>query len=277
MLASAATTLEPPVPPPPRDSSSPANDLAPAPIIDHGDPNIEEPSSSSPASDLEPAHIVEPMETLEAAPAQDLHEGRHDVHHDVHHEDLHATSSSLPWWVFVLFGVVAVAIAVAVFAYTSRCPCDKAKQHLGTAHDTAPGTAHMSAPLPTGVPPGDAKPFVEPPLTDLKSTVYVLSWQGSIEPSEVLGVHFLLTTEPFSTYSCTARDLFGSHGRVRVTLPKGTYAVRAVFDPEGTQQVSEAAKDGGLVILTESSLECRVLREHVAAVDVLEGTCRKDS
>lgn len=177
----------------------------------------------------------------------------------------------LPWTTiptFVLFGIVAVAVAVAAFAYTTRCPCADASAETPsslTGHVDTDGHSSSS----------HNKPFVESPLAELKSTIYVLSWQGEASPTESLKVHFLLNDEPYSTFSCNARDIFGSHGRVRVTLPKGSYTVRAVFG-DTSQSVSDAAPQGGLVTLTETTLATRILTDHVAAADVEVGVCSRD-
>ena len=168
------------------------------------------------------------------------------------------SSSSPPWWVFVLFGVVVLSIAVAVFAYGTRCPCEPKQVHFVEPDDEP-----------------SAKPFEQRPIADLKSTLFVLSWQGDAAPTKALKVHFLLKAEPHSTFSCNAYDIFGSHGRVRVTLPKGEYVVRIVFG-DGTQSVCDSVPSGGLVTLTEVALRCQKLTEHVAAADVPVGACLKD-
>lgn len=156
----------------------------------------------------------------------------------------------------MLFGVLAVAIAVAVFAYTSRCPCTAAAKQSHRVVDDA------------------SKPFAAPQQA-LHSTAYVLSWMGEAEPTEALRVHFLLATEPYSTYSCNARDIFGAHGRVRVTLPKGAYAVRAAFG-DGTQAVAHDVPPGALVTLTETTLAAQPTDEPLAAAEVPTGVCSKD-
>ena len=162
----------------------------------------------------------------------------------------------LAWWIFVLFGVLAVAIAVAVFAYTTRCPC---------AADRGALPPQRSAET--------AKPIATPPETH--STAYVLSWMGDAGPTEALRVHFLLAAAPYSTYSCTARGIFGVHGRVRVTLPKGAYAVRATFGDE-TQAVAHDVPPGALVTLTETTLKVQPTTEPLAAAEVPTGVCSKD-
>lgn len=160
------------------------------------------------------------------------------------------------WMVIGLFGLVAVCVAVTMFSYLSRCPCEK-KRPSFTLEAT----------------PSEAKPFVEP-TPSLKSTVFVLDWRGDEAPTKGLRVHFLLNEEPYSTFSCNARDIFGSHGRVRVTLPLGGYMVRAVFGE--TQSVCNGTPQGGLVTLTESTMACQKLEGEVAAAEVNVGVCSKD-
>ena len=171
-------------------------------------------------------------------------------------------TSSLPWWTFLLFGVVVIALAVAFFAYTTRCPCEERKAAKSVSF-VEPEASKQ-----------EAKPFVEA-AADLKSTAYVLSWMGDASPSETLKVHFLLSAKPYTTYSCTARGIFGVHGRVRITLPKGGYAVRAVFG-DGTQAVAHDVPANALVTLTETTLKAEAMSEPLAASEVPTGVCTRD-
>lgn len=207
------------------------------------------------------SHLASPPEPLLTSSQTEL-SGVHDFRPSPSSTSAWVTP---PWWVFLIFGVVVICIAVAVFAITSRCDCEPKRVRFQDNHTPEHrDTKHAD------------KPFVSPAtLSDLKSTIFVLSWQGNVAPTQTLKVHFLLTSHPYSTFSCTAQTLFGSHGRVRVTLPKGAYTIRTVFG-DGTQSVCEQTPDGGLITLTETTLHCQILREHVAAVDAPIGACAQD-
>ena len=165
---------------------------------------------------------------------------------------------------FVVFGVVLVTLSLAIFAFTTRCPC-KAKKAVSFVEPVQKVAADT------------AKPFAdEEAAASLKSTVYVLSWDGAGAPSEGLRVHFLQSDAPHGTFGCEARSLFGAQGRVRVTLPKAAYIVRAVF-ADGTQGIVQDVPDGGLVTLTDGAVRGEVLREPVAAADVQAGVCTRDA
>lgn len=171
---------------------------------------------------------------------------------------------------FVIFGVIVIAIAAAIFFYATRCPCDKKQA-------AAPGDKSGDKNHTTTPPASMSQPFVSPSsssLADLKSTVYVLAWDGATAPRDDLRVHFLLTAAPHSTFHCDAHALFGTHKRVRVTLPKGTYIVRAEFG-KGGQAVVDNVPEGGMLTLTEATLMGQALTEPVAAADVQAGVCAR--
>ena len=180
------------------------------------------------------------------------------------------------WWVFVVFGIVSICVAVAVFSYTSRCPCETTK------------TKSVSFVEPVQASPQtDVKPFVQdshpqtktppPQSASLKSTSFVLSWVGgTVGPAEGQRVHFLLNEKPYTTFSCSAKSIFATHERVRVTLPKGSYVVRVVFG-DATQAVSYDVPSGGLVTLTETTLAAVVPSDPLAVPEAEVGVCSRDA
>lgn len=163
-----------------------------------------------------------------------------------------------PWWIYPVFGVFAVAIAVVVFLFSTRCCACETR---------APAQAIVA------VPEEEAKPFAAP---ELQATPYVLSWMGDAAPTQALKLHFLLATAPYTTYSCDARSTFGVHGRVRVTLPKGTYAVRAAFG-DGTQTVAHDVPPHALVTLTETTMQTQAVDEPLSASEVPAGVCVRNA
>ena len=167
--------------------------------------------------------------------------------------------SAIPWIGFIVFGMVVVSVTVAVVAFTTRCPCEKLTS--GTTPHSNKGGSNDNA---TGA-----------PLVNSKATLYILSWEGDMTPSESLKVHFLLNEEPYSTYSCTGLGIFGLHKRVRVTLPKGNYTIRVVFGDE-LQSVCSDAPEGGMITLTEGTLSCHAALDQIAAAEAPVGACTKD-
>ena len=159
--------------------------------------------------------------------------------------------------------MVVLSLAVAVFAYSTRCPCESSPRLPSSPLPPS------SAPLPS--PREEDKPYSERPLSNLHATVYVLSWSGDTSPPPApMKLHFLLNSHPYTTYTGSVRPLFSAHDRVRLTLPKGGYTVRASF-ADGTQGADDSIPDGGMVVLSETEVRCRAMEAHVSAPDVPAG------
>ena len=228
------------------------------------------------AADVNVGSVTERETNVEDAFKTDSSE--HTVQHTVHTDTVtqNATpnqpgSPRLPRWVtFALFAVIAVSVAIAVFAYTTRCPCTSPK-HKAVRDLAAPPlqTQHASADADV------AHAKTDGDVQSLQSSTFVLSWIGAQTPNEATRVHFLLASQPYSAYSCTAGGMFGVHGRVRVTLPKGEYVLRAVFG-DGTQSVLHDVPAHALVSLSETSLSAQAVEGPLSAADVPDGVCAKE-
>lgn len=144
--------------------------------------------------------------------------------------------ATVPAWAFVIFGALCVTVALCVFLMTTRCPCDRSD---GDADGDVDGDADVSTP---------------PTTSNDHVSSFIIAWVGD-EPADTQ-LAFLLNTDPYHTYICNAKTLFSSHSRVRVTLPRGEYLVRAQFT-NGTQRVAEGTWHGDvLVSVSDQTLEC---------------------
>lgn len=161
-----------------------------------------------------------------------------------------AAPIDLPWWTFPLFGLVVVLSVTTFFLWTTRCPCatDDAD---GTVDGTVDGASH-----------------------------FVVEWTGDAAPPDTTKLHFLLATEPYTTFSCDLRTLLGVHDRVRLSLPSGAYYCRAVF-LDGMQSVCGGSPippgSHRVVRVSEAAVRCaHEPRDRARGVPAAAGGCVKD-
>lgn len=164
----------------------------------------------------------------------------------------------VPWWVFVVFGALAVCVSLIVFILHTHCPCE-----------------HKS---PTVEPPEQSDP--KQPSTEQTNgdvSLFVVQWLGTNAPTDGVKLHFLLDDAPFTTYSCNSKILFSSAKRVRIAVPKAKYLVRATFG-DGTQKVCDEAWHGDCVVtLTESTMTCEHDAANLSASSIPSEACMSSS
>lgn len=151
-----------------------------------------------------------------------------------------------PLWLIALLGVFVSSIVVCIYLLTTRCPCEESVAHAEHRTKDSGGSGTLGASGASHV------------VGDLHDSSFILEWAGSGPPQEALKIHFLSTTQSTTTFTCDAQRVFGTHTRVRVTLPKGEYMCRVVF-ADGSQHICQEPRAHGVATITPNSLACRAL------------------
>ena len=154
-----------------------------------------------------------------------------------------------------VLGALCVAVALVLYLWATRCPCarndkkEEKKEDEETPSRADEHNQHVST--------------------------FVCAWtDAAAAPSAATRLAFLLNTDPYHTYECNAGALFATDRRVRVTLPRGEYLVRATFDDEGRQTVAEGAWSGNAIVsLTASTLSCTGATTAEAVPAAPAGAC----
>lgn len=159
-----------------------------------------------------------------------------------------------PWWMYVIFGVLVLSTMLNFYLLTNTstsCPKVASSLEEGAAASHERANASLAT-----------------------HSVFACHWNEHGAPPPEMELSFLLATAPHTTHSCRAATLFAHHRRVKLTLPRGEYLVRATF-ADGTQSVTSRTFEGNYTAeLTHSTLECTpALPADLQAPDVPNGSC----